>query len=356
MKKKTLIASAAGGLLLAAAMVTRADNPYFDPTRPHHRPNGFANNDGSLIDKSPGELWRWIRENLGRGLPKPPQTHVQGYEGFPILKPDTAWLSENRSQVSFTWLGHASILLQSGGLNILLDPVLSQRASPVQWAGPKRKTPAPLSVEELPPVDVVLLSHNHYDHMDADTLLAIANRFPQARFVVPLGNERWFRQQGIERVTALDWWDSTRIGDTDFHCVPAKHWSVRNFADRNENLWGGWAVVSPNHRFYFTGDTGYSDDFKAIGEKLGPFDLAAIAVGAYAPRWFMKDQHIDPEEAVKIHQDVGARQSIGVHWGTFELSLEALDEPLGAVPDAARRAGLPEGAFRLIRHGETIRY
>ncbi len=356
MKKKPLIATAAGVALLATALVSRAENPYYDPTRPHHRPDGFTNTDGKRIDKSPAQLWRWIRENLGSGLPKPPQTHVQGYNGFEVLKPDTAWLTDNREQVSFTWLGHASILLQSGGLNILLDPILSQRASPVQWAGPKRKVPPPLTMEQLPPIDAVLISHNHYDHMDADTLLGIAQRFPSAQFIVPLGNERWFQRQGITQVKGLDWWESVTIGTTSFHCLPARHWSVRNFADRNENLWSGWAVVNDAHRFFFAGDTGYSDDFKAIGERLGPFDLTALPVGAYAPRWFMQDQHIGPEEAVRIHRELKARQSIGVHWGTFELSLESLDEPIGAVRHAAEKAGLADNEFRMIRHGETIRY
>lgn len=356
MKKKSIIATAAGAALLAATMVSRADNPYYDASRPHHRPDGFTNTDGSRIDKSIGQLWRWIRENLGSGLPKPPQTHVQGYDGFEVLTPDTAWLTDNRQQVSFTWLGHASILLQSGGLNILLDPILSQRASPVQWAGPKRKVPPPLTVEELPPIDAVLISHNHYDHMDAGTLLGIAQRFPSAQFIVPLGNERWFQQQGISQVRGLDWWESVTIGATAFHCLPARHWSVRNFADRNENLWSGWAVINPSHRFFFAGDTGYSDDFKIIGERLGPFDLTALPVGAYAPRWFMQDQHIGPEEAVRIHRELKAKQSIGVHWGTFELSLESLDEPIGAVKQAADKAGLADHEFRMIRHGETIRY
>lgn len=356
MKKKPLILAAAGSALLAAAMATRADNPYYDPEQPHHRADGFTNTDGSRIDKTPGQLWRWIRENVGSGLPRPPSTHVQGYDGFEVLKPDTHWLAANRTETTFTWLGHASMMLQSGGLTVLLDPILSQRASPVQWAGPKRRVAPPLSVEELPAVDVVLISHNHYDHMDAETLLGIARRFPSVRFIVPLGNERWFQRQGITQVTGLDWWESTRVGDTVFHCVPARHWSVRNFADRNENLWGGWAVIHPTHRFYFSGDTGYSSDFRTIGERLGPFDLAALPVGAYAPRWFMQDQHIDPEEAVKIHLDVKARKSVGVHWGTFELSLESLDAPLTEVPKAVAKAGLPPDAFVLIRHGETLRF
>ncbi len=356
MKKKSLIATAVGTALLAATMACRADNPYYDSARSHHRPDGFTNTDGGRIDKSVGQLWRWIRENLGSGLPKPPSTHVQGYSGFEVLMPDTAWLEANREQVSFTWLGHASMLLQSGGLNILLDPILSDRASPVQWAGPRRKVPAPLSVAQLPPIDVVLISHNHYDHMDADTLLGIAARFPSVLFVVPLGNERWFLRQGIQNVKALDWWESVQVGGTSFHCLPARHWSVRNFADRNENLWSGWAVINDRHRFFFPGDTGYSADFKTIGQKLGPFDLTALPVGAYAPRWFMQDQHIGPEEAVLMHKELKARQSVGVHWGTFELSLESLDEPIGAVREAADKAGLADGEFRMIRHGETLRF
>lgn len=351
MKKSLLLPTVLLACALGAAAV-HADNPYFNPALPHHRPDGFVNSDGSRIEKSPAELWRWIRENVGSGLPKPPGEFVQGY-AFPIVKPDLEALRANRTQTSFTWLGHASILLQSGGLNILVDPIFSDRASPVQWAGPRRRVPSPLRLEDLPPIDAVLISHNHYDHMDAGSLTGIAEHSPGVQFFVPLGTERWFAAQGLRNAVGLDWWATHRIGNTVFHCVPARHWSVRNFMDRNENLWSGWVVDSPGHRFYYAGDTGYSADFKAIGERLGPIDLAAIPVGAYSPRWFMKDQHIGPDEAMQVHRDVRARESIGVHWGTFELSLESLDAPMGDVPKAAAAAGLPPDAFTLLRHGET---
>jgi N-acyl-phosphatidylethanolamine-hydrolysing phospholipase D len=353
MKKRLSALLLAAGLL--CTVVVHADNPYFDAGKAHHRRDGFVNSDGSRIEKSPAQLWRWIRENLGSGLPRPPSEFIDGYR-FPVLKPDLAYLRANRSEVSFTWLGHASILLQSGGLNILMDPIFSDRAAPVQWAGPRRKVPSPLRLEDLPPIDAVLISHNHYDHMDADSLLGIATHSPQAVFLVPLGTERWFEKQGIQRAVGLDWWASHTIGQVEIHCVPARHWSVRTFMDRNENLWGGWVVNSPSHRFYYAGDTGYSADFKAIGERFGGFDLAAIPVGAYSPRWFMQDQHIGPAEAMDVHKDVRAAQSIGVHWGTFELSLEPLDAPLGDIPKAAEQAGLAADAFILIRHGETLRW
>jgi N-acyl-phosphatidylethanolamine-hydrolysing phospholipase D len=331
-------------------------NPDYDPSRPHHRPQGFVNNYGPAGGRPFSDLVKWVSERSRDGLPKPPSTHVDGYD-FPSVRPDLAFLRANREQVTATWIGHATVLLQLGGVNVLTDPHFSERAFPVQWSGPKRLGPLPVRLDELPRIDLVVISHNHYDHLDLDTVTAL-ERQPGGGplFAAPLGVDRWLKAQGVARVERFDWWDEKKLLGLDVHMVPVQHWSARSFWDRNETLWGGWVLKTPGFSFFFTGDTGYSKDFKDIGERFGGFDLAAIPVGAYMPRWFMKEQHVDPEEAVAIHRDVKARRSIGIHWGTFELTDESLDEPIGALPAARKKLGVPEDEFVLFKHGETRVY
>ncbi len=328
-------------------------NPAYDPGRPHHRPEGFVNNYAPAGGKPLSVLLQWFAERTAAGLPKPPSTVVQGYT-FPVRQPDLALLRSNRESETATFIGHATMLVQVGGLNVLTDPQFSDRAFMVQWAGPKRRTRLPLAIGDLPRIDVVVISHNHYDHLDLDSVLAL-NRQPGGppRFFVPLGVDRWMREQGITNVEGLDWWEMRRVADTEVHFVPVQHWSARTPFDRNRTLWGGWVLRSPSYSVFFAGDTGYSKDFADIGTRFGGVDLALIPVGAYEPRWFMKDQHVNPEEAVMIHRDVRARASIGVHWGTFELTDESLDEPIVALREALARAGIPHEQFTLLDHGQT---
>ena len=350
----------ARAVALAAAAVLAAGcgspNPYYDARKPHHRPGGFANNYGPAGGKALSELLAWYYERTRDGLPPAPSAHVNGY-AFPVARPDVAFLRANRDRAAVTWVGHATVLLQVAGVNVLTDPQFSERAFPVQWYGPKRRVPPPLRLDELPHIDLVVISHNHYDHLDLDTVKALAGQPGGSPvFAVPLGVERWMRAQGIERVQAFDWWQQQALAGVDVHMVPVQHWSARTLWDRNETLWGGWVIRAPGFSFFFAGDTGYSRDFADIGARFGGFDLAAIPVGAYLPRWFMKDQHVDPAEAVMIHRDVKARRSIGIHWGTFELTDEPLDAPIGELPAARRAAGVPDDAFVLLRHGETRLY
>src|SRR5690606_20903900 len=219
--------------------------------------------------------------------------------------------------------------------------------------GPRRKVPLPITIEELPPIDVVVISHSHYDHLDASSIRALAARGDPPEFLVPLGLVPWFRDLGIERVRAFDWWQSTRIDAVTASFVPAHHWSARTAFDRNRTLWGGWVLQADDLSVYFAGDTGYSKDFIEIGRRFGGFDLALIPVGAYEPRWFMAGQHVDPAEAVQIHRDVGARYSIGIHWGSFELTDESRDAPIGALARALDARGIPRSEFGLLRHGEA---
>jgi len=200
----------------------------------------------------------------------------------------------------------------------------------------------------------VLISHNHYDHLDLPSVKALAAQAGgPPRFYVPLGLAPWFQDAGITTTTEMDWWDSREDAGLKVNFVPAQHWSARTLWDRNETLWGGFVVEHPRFRFLFTGDTGYSRDFSDIGQRFGSIDLAAIPIGAYDPRWFMAPQHVDPDESVLIHRDVHARQSLAVHWGTFVLTDEPLDEPPKKLAQALDRAGLKQDVFWVLRHGET---
>jgi N-acyl-phosphatidylethanolamine-hydrolysing phospholipase D len=211
-----------------------------------------------------------------------------------------------------------------------------------------------LRMAELPHIDAVVISHNHYDHLDRATVQRLAAQANgSARFFVPLGLKAWFAGIGIREVTELDWWDEARFRGLQFTLTPVQHWSSRTPWDRDQTLWGGWLVEAPHFRFFFAGDTGYSQDFADIGRRLGYVDLAAIPIGAYEPRWFMQIMHVNPEEAVKIHQDLHARHSVAMHWGTFILADEPLDEPPHRLAAARRAAGISPEIFFVMKHGET---
>ncbi|BDC42153.1 MBL fold metallo-hydrolase [Paraburkholderia terrae] len=323
----------------------------------HHAPrteNGYENNDGPLAR---GSVWKWRWNRWTHGLPPPP---ANGY-AFPVDHPDVAWIQANRSDDTMTWIGHATALLQINGVNVITDPMFSERASPFTFAGPKRRVPPGLALDELPHIDVVLISHSHYDHLDTASVEAL-NGQPGGPplFLVPLGIKDWLAKKGITNAQELDWGDETSVAGLDFWFVPATHWSARSLTDRNETLWGGWVLKTPAGAahpvsVYFAGDTGYSNDFKRIGAAFGCVDLALIPVGAYEPRWFMGPQHVDPQQAVQIFEDVRAKKAIGIHWGTFELTDEALDEPPKKLAEATHEAGLPDDAFTVLHHGQMIR-
>ncbi|MFC4728937.1 MBL fold metallo-hydrolase [Coralloluteibacterium thermophilus] len=321
-------------------------NPHYDPSKPHHTPTGFRNPEPDT--RRPGDLQRWRRERRAQGLPRPPEAGYVAFVEAHWQAPDFGGTGD-----AAWWLGHASLLLRMGGITAITDPMLSDRASPLRWVGPRRRTPPAATVAELPPIDVVLLSHSHYDHLDYDSIWRLARRFPEARFLAPLGLGSWLRRRGVRRVDELDWWDTVEIGGVRFDCVPARHWSARTPWDANRSLWCGWTLRSAAHRVYFAGDTGWADRLAEIG-RLGPFDLAAIPIGAYSPRWFMQAQHIDAAEAVRLHRAVGARRSIGIHWGAFELADDALDEPPRELAAARVAAGLGEEAFAAVRIGSRI--
>jgi N-acyl-phosphatidylethanolamine-hydrolysing phospholipase D len=345
------------------------------PSRSAHgaprTPDGrFANTDPTFHTRSLGDVLRWRWQAAREGVPKPPTSPI------PQVMPDHAWITANaRAGLAMapaaTWIGHATVLVQCGGLNVLTDPVFSDRASPLSFAGPRRHQPPALRLDELPRIDVVLASHNHYDHLDAASIAALARQAGgPPTFVVPLELRDWLVRHGVPAPQAveLDWWQSVEVaapaGPVEVMLVPAQHWSARGLGDRMKTLWGGFVVLAPDCHVFFAGDTAYSRDFADLRARLAPrqspalgggFDLALLPIGAYLPRWFMRNQHVDVDEALKIHADVGAKRSMGIHWGTFQLTDEPLDEPPQVLAALRPRHGVAEDAFRAIAIGETMR-
>lgn len=334
-----------------------SQNPYYDPSRAHHREKGFVNTSGEASG-SRIPAWEALWRNL-RGDFRPKAEPDGGYEKFAAdwsVPLDAKALAATPSAGKrVTWLGHASVLLQTPTATVLTDPVFSDRAGPTSWLGARRRVPAPMTAEALPRLDLVLISHNHYDHLDVDTVRRIhAAQGDAPLWIVPLGLKAWFENEGIRNVRELDWWDSIEYAGVRLTFTPSQHWSKRTPWDTNQSLWGGFMVEQAGWRFLYTGDTGYSKDFVEIHKRLGTVDLLAVPIGAYEPRDFMRPQHVNPAESVRIAQDVEARQAFGVHWGTFELTQESFDAPPRDLAAALKAAQLAPDYIRPLRHGESI--
>jgi len=257
-------------------------------------------------------------------------------------------------ELAVTFVNHSTFLVQTAGLNVLTDPVWSERVSPVRWAGPRRVRAPGLAFERLPEVHLVLVSHSHYDHMDLATLRRLERRF-RPLFLTGLRNGRLLRSQGLRRVEELDWWHSFPAGaGVEVTMTPARHFSRRGLFDTNRSLWGGFLLRDGRRKVYFAGDSAYGPHFAEIGRRCGGVDVALLPIGAYEPRWFMRSNHVNPDEAVRVHLDVGSRQSVAMHFGTFQLTDEPIDEPVRALGEALARHGVPEEQFRVTRFGETL--
>ncbi len=316
----------------------------------HHQGNRFVN---LYPFREPGftDLIKWSWESRNKEIPPAESYH------FPLASNDPEFLKRNRTENTVTWIGHSTLLVQVNGINILTDPHFSERASLFQWTGPKRAVPPGIPLEDLPDLDLVLISHNHYDHLDRNSISRLKHRQAKNKpvYAVPLRLKKWFVDMGVENVVELDWWQTKDTGKYELTSVPMQHWSKRNLLGSNETLWTGWVIKVGDFKFFFLGDTGYVPLFKEIGERLGPFDLCAVPIGAYQPRWLMKNQHISPKESLLIHQDVRCKLSIGIHWGTFILTDEPLDEPPRAIADLKPKMGIAEKEFIVLQHGETMK-
>lgn len=315
----------------------------------HHGPRGFRN--PHLPDAS--RAWEFLRWRLGLGPGERSALPVEAAGPFrpPVKPPDLNGIHHpDPGVIQLTWVGHATFLIQVAGLNILTDPMFSERASPLSFIGPQRTAPPGIPLGDLPRIDAVVVSHNHYDHLD----LATVRRLGQApRFLVPLGLAAWFKNLGLDRVTELDWWQSASLGPLRAVSVPVQHFSLRTPFNHNQSLWCGWVLETPAGNLFFAGDTGYSPDFAAIGARYGPMRLALIPIGGYQPRWFMGPMHVNPPEAIQVHLDVRSRQSVGMHWGTFKLTDEPLEEPPRYLGQALRDAGISPDRFITMKIGET---
>lgn len=294
----------------------------------HHRPGGgFRNPWPDTQPTGLGGLPRWGLERLRRG-PRSPHPAPP-----PHARPAVAHPRAGADELRITAIGHSTFLVQVGTLNLLTDPVWGERASPLTFWGPRRRHAPGLPLEALPPIDLVLQSHDHYDHLDDATVRHLARAHPDATWCAPLGVAARLQARGVRRIVERDWWGSAAVGEATVHCLPAAHFSGRTPFDRDTTLWCGWGVHAHGRRLYFVGDTGLHPEFGAIGAHLGPCDVVFMPVGAYEPRWFMRPIHLDPDEAVTAFDAITAAHPshptvmVGMHWGTFVLTDEPLDEP-----------------------------
>ena len=263
--------------------------------------------------------------------------------------------SPDSSRIQLTWIGHMTFLIQHNGKNILTDPIFGNCLTPFPLLRLPRRTLPGLALEQLPPIHDVLISHCHYDHLDAPTVARLSRKKSTTRFWLPSGLGKWFRRKNIPGFQELAWWRSATLGDgLEIHAVPAQHFAARGPFDKNLTHWCGWVLRSSSRTIYFAGDTGYCPDFSEIGKRFGGFDLSLIPIGAYRPRWLMKPMHVDPFEAVQIHQDVRSRLSVAGHWGTFAMTGEPLLEPPALLRQALSERGLSRDQFRTLQIGETI--
>ncbi|MEN5081278.1 MBL fold metallo-hydrolase [Bosea sp. TWI1241] len=330
-----------GGSGVAWASYRRSNNPYYQgPVSDHF--NGVVFSDGRPIRKGLTDFLRWqinrAQEAFPAQYPTPPQDR-------PPARVAGARLVH---------LGHASFLLQAGGLNILIDPVYSERASPFSFFGPKRVNAPGVAFADLPPIDVVLVSHNHYDHLDVESLARLHTR-DRPRMIMPLGNDTIVKARDPAiRAEAHDWGARLALSDdVAVTLVPSYHWSARGAFDRRMALWCSFVIETPAAKLFHVGDTGFHDGslYERLGREHGPFRLAVLPIGAYEPRWFMGDNHMNPAEAVEVMRLLRAEQALGHHWGTFQLTDEGIERPIEALASALDAAGLPQERFKPMRPG-----
>lgn len=316
----------------------------------HHTADGFQN---LYVEKSyKKSFFRFIRMRYFSD--EVFADHERDAHRMPVEDHAIERMSVTGDRPRISWLGHSTFLIQYRGIAMLTDPILSDRASPVFFAGPERLVDKPITLSDIPKIDYVIISHNHYDHLDQFTI-ELLNDEPM--YLVPLGLKEWFEDLGIDgsRVIEFDWWDERLFEGIRVVATPSQHWSGRGLHDRYQTLWASWRIDIDDFSMWFGGDTGYNEiQFSEIYQKFGAVDLALIPIGAYEPRWFMKASHVNPEEAINIHNDVGARLSIGMHWGTFQLSAEPFFAPQETLQLHITEGKLRKGKFITLKIGESI--
>ena len=309
------------------------------PVTDHYDGKNFFNPWGNNVSKSLWDVLKWRWTSKARPWPEEELAQAQPF----ILKKGES------GSLHVTYVGHATTLIQDGQINILTDPQWSERASPLSFIGPKRIRPPGVSLSDLDHLDYVLVSHNHYDHMDLPTLQRLDQTF-HPQFIVPLGNAPILQSVGISRVVELDWWETYQ----QIQLVPVQHWSTRSLSDRNEALWGGFVIMLSGKKVFFAGDTGYGPQFKMIREHCGEMDLSLLPIGAYEPRWFMKEQHMNPEDAALAHIDLGSKKSLAIHFETFRLTDEGFSEPRQELQKALLKRQIRKDDFLAPQVGETV--
>jgi L-ascorbate metabolism protein UlaG (beta-lactamase superfamily) len=275
----------------------------------------YKNTNGVASDKTFGDMLKWIRSDI-----EPEITKIE-------LSSDWQKLNLSEDDNYAIWIGHSTFLIKKNGVTILTDPIFSKRASPFRNIGPKRLIPPAIPLDAIPNIDIVTVSHNHYDHLDIQSLKKISKKHPEAIFLVPAGDEKLLKRKKINNVYDFDWWESIEHKGFVITFTPVQHWSKRSLFDRNKSLWGGWYFDHKDYSLYHAGDTGYSKDFIDTKIKLGSPKYAFIPIGAYDPEWFMAESHVNPEDAVQIMLDLEAEQAFGMHWATFVLTDEDTIEP-----------------------------
>ncbi|WP_262694420.1 MBL fold metallo-hydrolase [Kordiimonas aquimaris] len=327
-----------------------------DDAPSHHTTRGFKN---IHVEDPNKTFFSFLRMRMFGGVQWADHTATANLVPYQMLDLDKVRKPAAAPQIS--WLGHSTFLIQYQGINILTDPIFSDRASALGFTGPKRYTPHTVDYTELPPIDYVVISHNHYDHLN-DTAIRVLGSNP--KYLIPLGLKEWLMNEGVSEtsISELDWWQQANPSFTrglthalQIEAQPSQHWSARGIFDRRKTLWASWHINFGDLSIWFAGDTGYNPiQFKEIGEKNGPVDLALIPIGAYDPRDFMQTYHVDPDEAVEIHKDLKARKSIGMHWGTYPLTAEEPMDPIQRLRQARVREDISPSEFGTMKLGATM--
>lgn len=325
-------------------LLSSCEQPPNYPKSDHYDGERFYNQDrATSVEPGWGDVLKWKIFNKATPWPAIVNDNVQPY----VLKQPKA------GEGAITHINHATQLIQLPQITVITDPVFSERVSPLSWLGPKRHRQPGVELSSLPKIDAVVVSHNHYDHLDKKSLLAIDEK-DQAVFIVPLGNKKLLQSIGIKNVVELDWWQAFSLNGSKITLVPMQHWSARGLTDKCETLWGGYVIESDGLKVLFSGDTGYNRQFKEIEQRFGSMNASILPIGAYEPRWFMKSQHMSPKEAIQAHLDLKSHLSIGNHLGTFQLTDEGIDEPIHELHNNLKLRGIDPKQFITPKNGQTI--